>query len=311
MKNENKLWKLLAPIVVLSVIALVITGALALTNQATAPVIAAAEQAKADAAMQVVLPDGAEFQTIQDMTGLPETMTAAAKAGNDAGYVFTVNGKGFDKGLVVMVGLDAKGAIVGVQVLSSNETAGIGSKVVADGSEFLVQLPGMTDTAGIQATSGATMTSNGIKNAIQNAFDAYVVLTGGSVEVKVPAKPQNLTDEVLEQYFPGASFTEVPGGLVSDAGTVVYAAVPGMMGDVPVAVFFGADDAILGIVADVSGETPDIGSLCGESAFTSLFAGVSSADEVDAISGSTVTSDAVKGGVNQAIANLNTVKGAA
>ena len=66
-KEENKVWKLLAPIVVLTCIGLVITAALAVTNQLTAPVIAAQQQAAAEAAMQVVLPDGSDFT---DITGV-------------------------------------------------------------------------------------------------------------------------------------------------------------------------------------------------------------------------------------------------
>lgn len=309
-KKENNLWKMLAPIVVLVAICLVVTAALAGTNAVTKPMIEAAEQKKADAALAVVLPEGESFETMA-LDGLPEGVTAASKAGNGAGYVFTVTTKGFDAGLVVMVGLDDTGAISGVKVLSHKETAGIGTNVVDDGTPFLTQLPGMTDVSGIEATSGATMSSNGVTNAIQTAFDAYTIASGGTVEAKVAPKPESLTDEVLAQYFPGASFTEVSGGMVSDAGTVVYGASAGMMGDVPVAVLFGSDDAVLGIVVDVMNETPGIGDLCGEPEFTDRFIGVTSGSEVDAISGSTITSEAIKAGVDAAIANLATVKGAA
>lgn len=202
-KEENKVWKLLAPIVVLTCIGLVITAALAVTNQLTAPVIAAQQAAAADAALKVVLPDGSDFT---DITGveLPEGVTAAKVAGNGAGYVFTTTGKGFGGDISVMVGLDANGAITGTKVLSNSETQGIGSKVVEDGSAFQQQLPGMTDTSGIQATSGATVSSNGMISAIQAAFDAYVVSTGGTVEATVYEAPANLTDDVLAEYYPGA-----------------------------------------------------------------------------------------------------------
>ena len=66
-KEENKVWKLLAPIVVLTCIGLVITAALAVTNQLTAPVIAAQEAAAAQAALQVVLPEGSDFQVMSDV----------------------------------------------------------------------------------------------------------------------------------------------------------------------------------------------------------------------------------------------------
>lgn len=309
-KAENKVWKLLAPVVVLVCISFVITAALAFTNQATAPIIEAAQKAAADAAKKVVLPAGSDFTTLEDLTGLPENVTEVNVAGNGAGYVFTVSAKGYDK-MSVMVGVGSDGACTGTQVLVQAETEGIGSKVVADGSDFQKQLIGMKDTDNIQAVSGATFSSNGMKNALRDALDAYTVLSGGTVEVKYAERPVTLTDEVLSGYYPGAAFTEVPGGLVSDAGTVVFAARPGMAGDVPVAVCFDPDGKILGAVADTSKETPDYGLPLDGPDFMGRFAGVESGSAVDGVSGATITSDAIKDAVDDAIANLATVKGAA
>lgn len=309
-KGGNKTWMLLAPVVVLACICLVVTAALAGANQLTAPIIKAALQEKADAALQVVLPEGSDFADVP-LEGLPEIVTAAKQAGNGAGFVFTMDAKGFgDTPINVMVGLDANGKVVGTYVVSHTETSGIGTKVVDEGSDFQKQLVGMGDTSGIVATSGATFSSKGMTDAVQAAFDAYIIANGGTVEVKAAARPETLTDEVLAEVYPGASFTEVPGGLVSDAGVVVFAEGSGM-GDVPVAVFFDPSGAILGINVDATHETPGLGTLCGEADFTDRFKGVSSGDEVDGISGSTITSDAVKSAVNDAIANYETVKGAA
>lgn len=309
-KGENKTWKLAAPIVVLACICLVVSAALAGANTVTKPVIEEANRKAADAAMQVVLPEGSDFT---DLTaeGLPAAITEAKSAGNGAGYVFTVATKGFGGDMSVMIGMSADGKITGTKVLVQAETQGIGSKVVNDGSDFQLQLIGMSDTSGIVATSGASVSSKGVTDAVQSAFDAYTILSGGTVEVKVAPRPETLTDDILAGVYPGASFTEVPGGMVSDAGTVVFATGSGMDGDVPVAVFFDAGGAILGINVDATHETPGLGTLCGEADFMDQFKGVSSGDEVDAISGSTVTSDAVKSAVNDAIANLETVKGAA
>ena len=306
-KAENKVWKLLSPIVVLTCIGLVITAALAVTNQLTAPVIAAQEAAAAQAALQVVLPEGSDFQVMSDVE-LPEGVTEIQAAGNGAGYVVTATGRGYGGDMSVMVGLDASGAITGTKVLSHGESQGIGTVVTDDGSAFQQQLVGMPDASGIQATSGATMSSNGMKTAIQAAFDAYTLATGGTVEAEVYEAPANLTDDVLAQYYPGASFTDVAGGKVSDAGTVVYASGTGMMGPVAVAVFFDANDSIIGAIADTSAETPGYGQPLGEGEYMDSFIGVSSGSEVDGVSGATITSDAIKGAVDIAIANLQTVK---
>lgn len=312
-KKENKIWTLLAPVVVLVSICLVITAALALTNQATAPVIAAAEQKARDASMQVVLPEGSGFEMMEGLEGLPENVLPQIyKANNDAGYVIFVTGKGFGGDMSIIVGISGEGKITGTKVLTHAETAGIGTKVVDDGSAFQQQLIGMGDTSGIQATSSATVSSNGMKAAIQSAFDAYTVATGGKVEAKLSTKPATLTDKVIEKYLPGAALTEVEGGQVSDAGVIVYGEAQGMESVVHVAVFFDNDKNILGVTADTLSETEYIGDVVGQNEdFMGQFIGASDVDSIDAVSQATITSTAVKDAVKMAIANFDTVKGAA
>lgn len=309
MKTGNKTWKLLAPIVVLVCICLAITTALAFANLATRPVIDAANQAKADAAMQVVLPGGSGFEAIEGVA-FDEAVLEAQKAGNGAGYAFRVASKGYGGAMTVMVGLDAGGTVTGTQVITSDETPSVGGILTKDGSDFQRSLVGATAVEAVDAQAGATITSNGLKRAVQAALDAYTVANGGTVTAEAAPAPESLTEAVLEGYYPGAAFTDVPGGKVSDAGTVVYAKAQGM-GEIRVAVCFDPDGNILGIAVDVPDETPGYGAQCGEPAFTDLFAGVRSGGEVDTIAGVTITSDAVKGAVDDAIKHLETVKGAA
>lgn len=309
MKEKNSSWALIAPIIVLVLIGTIVTAALAVTNSVTAPIIAEQQTKAADAAKQVVLPSGSGFSTLDSLEGLPDAVTSVDVAGNGAGYVITTETKGFGGVIQAMYGIDANGVITGSKVVKADESPGIGAVVTEDGSEFQAQLVGMSDTANIQARSGATVTSNAMKTAVQAALDAYTILTGGTVEATVYEAPSNLEDE-LDQYYSGASFTDVPGGKVSDQGTVVYAAAQGLMSEVKVAVCFDTGDSILGVIVDASGETPGIGDKAAEKSFTDQFIGVSSGDEVDVISGSTFSSTAVKDSVNIAISNLNTVKGA-
>ena len=65
MSNWNKIGK---PIVVLCLICVVITGALAATNSATAPVIKAAEEAAAQAARTELLPEATGFTLVEGET---------------------------------------------------------------------------------------------------------------------------------------------------------------------------------------------------------------------------------------------------
>ena len=82
------------PIVVLTVICIVVSLALAFTEQATAPIIAAAEKAAAEAAEREVLPSADSFELVQ-ATGLPVGVTEVYRATNGAGFVFMVEGKGY------------------------------------------------------------------------------------------------------------------------------------------------------------------------------------------------------------------------
>ena len=315
-KEKNKTWTLLKPIVVLVVISIVITAALAVTSQITAPVIAAQMAAAEEAAKREVLPEGTDFAPLEDMTGLPSAIVAAEKAGNGAGYVFTTETKGFGGTVRAMVGVNADGAITGSKVVDHAETQSIGTKVVDDNSVYQQQLPGLTrDTMGdIQAVSGASFSSSAMKQAVSAVFDAYQVLNAGqSSDLPVyvgPDAPSNLTDAALAEYYGGATFTDVSGGKVSDAGTVVYSSGFGAFSDVLVAVLFDSNDKIIGLIVDASEETPDIGGLCTERDYTDRFIGATSGKDVDTLSGATFTSMGIQDAVDNAIANLHLVKGA-
>ena len=76
--------KMIMPIVVLGLICLVVTGALAVTYQVTDPIIKAAEAAANEAARAEVLPEGSGFAAVE-ADGLPERVTAVYVAENGAG----------------------------------------------------------------------------------------------------------------------------------------------------------------------------------------------------------------------------------
>ena len=71
-------WENLKPIVVLTVICLVVSAALAGTYNLTKPVIDAAKAAQANEALAAVLPEGADFE---EVTVTAENVTKAYKAG--------------------------------------------------------------------------------------------------------------------------------------------------------------------------------------------------------------------------------------
>ncbi len=106
MSNWNKVFK---PIVVLCAICVVVTAALAATNQATAPVIAAATAEAQRQARMELLPDADNFT---EVTGIQvENVSAVYTADNGAGVVITSTAKGYGGTMTVMTAFTPDGTI--------------------------------------------------------------------------------------------------------------------------------------------------------------------------------------------------------
>ena len=317
MKNRN-IWALIKPVVVLVVISAVVTAALSTTSVITAPIIAAQMAAAEQAAKQQVLPEGTDFAPIADLTGLPGAIVAVESAGNGAGYVFTTETKGFGGSVRAMFGVNSDGVMTGSKVIDHGETQNIGTKVTQDNSPYQQQLIGLTKQTvnDIQAVTGASFSSGAMKQAVKAIFDAYLILnppTQGDDDAPVytgPDAPSTLSDAALAEYYGNAAFTDVPGGKISDAGTVVYGSGYGAFSDVLVAVLFDSNDKIIGLIVDASEETPDIGGRCTDRSYTDLYIGATSGKDVDVLSGASFTSWGIQDAVDYALANLNNVKGA-
>ena len=169
-----------APILVLVLICAVMSGLLALTNSATAPIIEEAERKANEAARLEVLPAADSFEQVE-IAGVPDSITGVFQAGNGAGFTFSITTQGYGgkNTLKMAVGIDTDGKITGVKVLSHKETAGLGSKITAD-EGFYGQFPGL-DAAGAAAAdtiSGATFSSNYYKAALADAFTAFELVKG-------------------------------------------------------------------------------------------------------------------------------------
>ena len=162
-------------VVVLVVICLVISGALAVVNSFTAPVSAANAEARETAARQELIPEAGSFEQVTD--GLPENVLSAyvgkAADGSVAGYVITTSGKGFGGTIQVMVAISPEGTILRCKTLDvSSETKTLGGQTANE--SYYGQYEGQDSSlSGVQAISGATITSTAYKGCVQTAFAAY------------------------------------------------------------------------------------------------------------------------------------------
>ena len=163
----------IAPIVVLALICLVISAALAYTNSVTEPIIEQDALDRAEAARIEVMPEADSFE-LMDLTGLPETITDVYKATNGVGYVFMITAQGYGGDMDLICGIDSDGKITACKTLAHSETAGLGSKTA--GEEFRSQFIGKDSSLdGVSAISGATISSTAYINAINDAFTAYEI----------------------------------------------------------------------------------------------------------------------------------------
>ncbi len=172
------------PTVVLLIICLVISAALAFTHQLTAPQIQKINKEMADAARMEVLSSADEFTPVD--SELPEGVTEYYVANNGAGVVVTTQSKSFGGTLTAMVGIDAEGSITGVKVTAHADTPGLGTK--AHAPEYLASQyigKATTDNAAnikndtvIDQVTGATVSSNAIYTCVNNALAAYSEMGG-------------------------------------------------------------------------------------------------------------------------------------
>ena len=173
MNNWNRIWK---PIVVLSLICVVVTGALAATNEVTAPIIEEATIAAENAARAEVLPEADSFSPVEGIT--VEGVSAVYTADNGAGATITASAKGYGGDVVVMVGINADGDITAIEVTEQKETQGIGSKVVGD-PEYLARYNGLSAAEplvlneDVDAITSSTVSSTAVINAVNAAITAY------------------------------------------------------------------------------------------------------------------------------------------
>lgn len=161
------------PTCILAVVCLIISCALAVTFKATDPIIQEAIKNDADFARTQVFTGDSNFKKIE-LTVPIENCTEIYKAMNDSGYVFTTTAKGFGGTMSVMVGIDADAKITGVKLMTHNETPGLGTKTAEPSfTEQFIGIQTQEVDPQVDTISGATISSNAFKRAVETAFVAF------------------------------------------------------------------------------------------------------------------------------------------
>lgn len=163
------------PFIVLVIIALVAAALLGVTNMFTAPVIEENARIEAENTRREVLPEATNFVEVALQEGMDVESIYMDEGGS--GYVITAASKGYGGNVVVTIGFNNDGEIVGISADVSTETQGVGSK--AGKPEHLGKYMGMTEAPGNDSSlliASATFSSTAFRTAVNNAFAALAMV---------------------------------------------------------------------------------------------------------------------------------------
>ena len=177
MKKQNTALYILRLALTLLAITAVVAAALAAVNGITQPIIESINAQKTQAAIEKVLPGGGEkLEGYTDETGLVTAVYAS-----ETGYAVQVAPSGFDGEILMMVGVDRDGNLMGIDIISHTETAGLGAVAAADsakGEAFRSQFVGLSDVLAVEKDGGqidsltsATITSRAVVAGVNAALE--------------------------------------------------------------------------------------------------------------------------------------------
>lgn len=176
MKKKHTASYILRLALTLLVITAVVAAALAAVNAVTGPIIQQITERKTQQAIEAVLPGGGEkLEHFTDPSGLVQAVYAS-----DKGYAVQVAPVGFDGEIVMMVGVGKDGKVLGIDIISNTETAGLGAVAGADNSKGEVFREQFADKSGelavdkdggqIDSLTSATITSRAVVKGVNAAL---------------------------------------------------------------------------------------------------------------------------------------------
>lgn len=184
-------------VITLTAICAAVAVLLAAVNAVTRDKISAgAEREKSEAVLEI-FPDGTGSELYRT-DGESETYLVFYGDGI-IGYCAFVKSSGFGGDIEMMVGINADGATQGVKIVSMSETPGVGTKTKSDA--FLSRFIGLTHsdpTGGVDAISGATISSNAVKAGVRAAheieIDLAAICAERNCELIMPSRLAEITE---------------------------------------------------------------------------------------------------------------------
>ena len=292
-------------ILVLMGVALGSAALLGLVFSVTSPVIAAQkEQARQDA-LVMLLPEAERFEP--DTVILDGDTSVIYHAYDEktakVGIVFTVAPKGYGGPVETMVGLRTDSTVSAIRIASAaegmTETPGLGARVLED--TFRNQFKGLKhddlylikEGGKIEAITAATISSNAVTSGVRNGIELYLPYLCDLEARAEPEEDSETVEEASQDISKGVKKEVKAKGYIEEFKVIVWFDPEGRIKKVE-------------IPREDFNETEGFGSRCREAEFLSRFKKIADAEEVkkiDAISGATETSEAVKDAVIRAFEN--------
>lgn len=187
----------------LGIVALLASGALAVVSSTTAPAIAAAEAKDLRDSLSDVLPAGlADNDFLKDTVDIDRdgkmvTVYRARRGGELQAVLFKVAERGYSGEIQVLMAVDMDGRTLGVRVLKHTETPGLGDKVELKKDDWVLDFNGKSlgdpapekwavkkDNGVFDQFAGATITPRAVVKAVKGGLAFYAArkqdITAGS-----------------------------------------------------------------------------------------------------------------------------------
>lgn len=179
--------------VLLGVIGLIASAALATGDQQTREAILLAEQKDLETSLKQVLPEGlADNDLLSDTVlitaedGSKVKVYRARHAGKVQAAIFETSSRGYAGPIKVLLSVDTKGSVLGARVIKHAETPGLGDKIELAKANWILAFNGKSigqppierwsvkkDGGDFDQFAGATITPRAVVKAIKEGLQFY------------------------------------------------------------------------------------------------------------------------------------------
>lgn len=194
LKPEHR-QRLIYHVALLGGVALLTSAAIGVADHVTRADIARRQLEDLQLTLQQVVPASyydnelvSDTVTVNDSAGEPLTVYRARRGGQVQAVCYRAKAPGYgNTAMVIALGVDRSGTLLGVRVISHNETPGLGDKIELGKSDWILRFTGRSltdpqpekwgvkkDGGAFDQFTGATITPRAVVKAVKAGLDFFV-----------------------------------------------------------------------------------------------------------------------------------------